>query len=275
MTHTEIRELRDKLEPLSFAIGGIQVKFPFQTDELCLTAFPSTQECLEQMHRLLEPYRKRFLCIDLQLQPDPSLCWKFLQRIDFFHFQAVLVPALRAEIDALLHRAKPDPLYAFVLGVSPEHHGVTIFWNTPDNWSAREAYYAANDHPAHPSTKYNGPDFLCEPLSGNHAVWKPVWDALASHDQACGEFYDLTSGGGIFFNIYENRFRDIAARALREVIPDLEALPRTTDFVAYVQDCVGGGDDLFLALETVPQKRLKEVMPWLFQSTNGDADQKA
>lgn len=266
MTLAEIRELRDRLEPLSYAIGGIQVKFPFKTDDLCLTAFPSTEERRKEMERILEPYRKRFFLIDLQLQPDPSLCHKYLNQIDFFRLKEVLVPALRAEIDALLNRPNPEPLYAFVLGVSPSHHGLTIFWNTPNNWVAREAYYAAGGHPAHLSTKYNGPDFCCEPLAENRAVWGPVWETLEKFDRVCDEFYDATRGGGVFYGIYENRFRATAIHALKEVATDLERLPRTADFVYYVQDYVGAGDDLFLMLETIPEKRLRQVMPWLFST---------
>lgn len=274
MTLSEIRELRDKLEPLSYAIGGIQVKFPFQTDEVCLTAFPSTQDRLEEMRRILEPYRKRFLRIDLQRHADPSLCWRFLQRIDFFHLETALVPALQAEIDELLRRPKSEPLYAFVLGVSPEHHGIAVFWNTPASWAAREAHYAEKGYTADQSTKYNGPDFCCTPLTEAHAVWGPVWETLRVHEKVCGEFYDLTGGEGIFFSIYENRFRATAARALREVMPKLDRLPKIADFVAYVQDYVGGGDDLFLKLETIPEMRLRQVMPWLFLQIDGNPSHK-
>ncbi|RYD71916.1 MAG: DUF4303 domain-containing protein, partial [Verrucomicrobiaceae bacterium] len=248
----------------SYAIGGIQVKFPFQTDELCLTAFPSTEERREKMERILEPYRNRFLRIDLQLEPDSNLCRTFLDKIDFFQLKAALLPALRAEIEAIACRGKPEPLYAFVLGVSPAHESVAVFWNTAKSWSAREEYYASTGHTSHPSTKYNGPDFRCEPLTQTQAVWEPVWEVLGNYDQICGEFYKLTGGGGLFYQNYENRFRATAVHALREVASEFSRIARTDDFVFYVQDYVGNGDDLFLMLETVSEERLRKLMPWLF-----------
>jgi len=266
----EIRDLRDKLEPLSYGIGGIQVKLPFKTDEMCLTAYPSTSDRLSEMQRILEPYQKHFIRIDLPLTPDESLCWQFLDRIDFRKLRSALIPALRAEIEALCNRESAEPLYAFVLGVSPAHHGLEIFWNTFSDWEQRVADYESSGSKAHLSTKYNGPDFDGTTLSHAHPAWKEVWAILQQQENISSEFFNLTGGGGLFFHIYESRFRSTAAQALREVRADFDRLPRTSDFVAYVQDYVGGGDPLFLALETVPEDALMVVMPWLFPSLHND-----
>jgi len=267
MNLDDLRALRDKLEPHSYGIGGIQVKIPFGTDDLCLTVYPSTDEKQRAVEEILEPYRDKFLRIDILRSYDPSLAHSYLDRIDFFALKDSMARVIEAQIRRIVSDYDGEPFYAFVVGISPAHYSFDTSVNTESAWATRKAYYLEKGSGVDTGLKFWSPEFTAEYPRAEEDTFDDLYAILGQMEEVSDEYYSLTQETTSFYQLVERRFTQMATHALKANFEALEGLRKTEDFVAYVQDYTGSGDDIYTELETVPLRRLKEMYPEAFART--------
>jgi hypothetical protein len=184
MNLTDLHALRDKLEPYSYGIGGIQVKLPFGTDDLCLTAYPSTEEKHRKIEEILEPYKDKFLRIDILRSPDPSLKLQFLNRIDFLRLSDLMANVIGEEVRAICADPPANRIYAFAVGISPAHCSMDLRANSEEEWLKRKAYYV-------------------ETGSSISDDCKPLFDSLPKAEHFAAYVQDYTGSGDDAFSALE------------------------------------------------------------------------
>jgi len=269
MNLTDLRALRDKLEPYSYGIGGIQVKLPFGTDDLCLTAYPSTEEKHRKIEEILEPYKDKFLRIDILRSPDPSLEHQFLSRIDFLRLSDLMAHVIGEEVRAICADPPADRIYAFAVGISPAHYSMDLRANSEEEWLKRKAYYAETGSSISDDCKYWSPEFTLEHPHADGSAWDELYELLGDIEGITSEYYDLTHGDGQLFATIERRYTQMAIHALKRHLPLFDSLPKAEHFAAYVQDYTGSGDDAYSALETVPLDTVRVMYSSAFPNSNG------
>lgn len=258
MKMDRLREIVDELS--EFATGErAQITFIAGTEKLWLSVLSSTDQRYKKIQELVANYENEFIRIEHHRTPDSSLDWAYLDKINFLELSRKMAAGLQADIECLIENPPSDPIYAFVVGISPEHYSMEVRVNSSSKWDATKTSYEESDIEITSSTKYWAPNFDLNCKLADITHWQPVYDLLQNVEKITREHFDLTNGSANFTSIYTRRFTQMAVLALKQNIHLFRKLEVTKDFVCYVQDYVGNGDDFYTALETVPLDRAMEM----------------
>lgn len=261
-----MKRLREITETLGEHTSGqrIEITLHKTTEKLGLSMVSPNAEKHAKLQELLVDYKDEFLRIDHHRVPDSTIDWQFLNQIDFLDLSNKMATGIEADINALIETPPGDPIYAFVVGISPDHRSLETSANSESAWNTHKANYEKSGISTDGATKYTVPEFTLEHAHADKQHWDPLYEALAKVEKVTDKYYDLTDGVGGFFTIFSYRFTQMAILALKQKMHLFENVSTTANFITYVQDYVGNGDDAYTALETVPLERVREMFPHSF-----------
>jgi len=258
MKMERLREITEKLGAHSHG-ERINITFLAGTDKLWLSVMSSSEEKFEKIQSIIDGYSEEFLVIEHHRIPDPRLDWEYLNQVDFYNLYELMVLGIEADIKTLISNPPPHPIYAFVVGTSPEHYSMESFANTEQEWMARKKSYEKSGSSIDDSAKYWSPEFGLSHTFAGIEPWRPMYEALELIEKVASEHYDKTQGNGSFNTIYETRFTKLAVQALKANMYLFNDVSTTEDFVSYIQDPTGNGDEIYAMMETVPIGRVREI----------------
>ncbi|MDC0435232.1 DUF4303 domain-containing protein [bacterium] len=259
----DIKRLREITQTLGDHTSGQRVDITFHktTERLGLSVTSPNAERYEKLQVLLDDYKDEFIMIENYRVTDSTLDWQFIQKIDFLDLCSKMAEGIKAEIEALIQTPPADPIYAFVVGISPDHMSLETSANSESAWQSHNKHNDSSGISSEGAGKYFVPEFTLEHARAGKKPWDPLYETLEKIQKISEEYYELTGGIGRFHQFFDRRFTQMAVHALKQNMHLFKQVSTTQEFVAYVQDYVGNGDDAFTALETVPVERVREMFP--------------
>jgi hypothetical protein len=240
-----------------------------------LTVYLKDESSRKVCEELLSDYRGLFSVIHIACHDEASL--QYFNQIDFFRFRKAVSRYIQAVINVIKHWEPTDPIYVFVMAIYPGDCQVGYTINTESAWASKlkrneDACKATGSDFVMPS-KYCCAEFTTKYPEPDPNANKELQDYCDSMNDLRSQYYDIanTNSTNDEFSLnFERRFTQMVVQALRENLSELERLPVTNDFVAYVEDYTGGGDGIYTMMETVPLSRLEVLVPDYFPKQEFD-----
>lgn len=262
MTLDDIYRIRDDLMQVA---NKIDLGFQHGIDGVTLTAYAGTMESYLKLKELLKAHELHFLWVQAVLIDDGALTWKYIRRMDFFGFRDSISRWLKCQITSLASQGNLNPLYAFVLQAELGEFMLSVRVNTEEEWSKRKEHYAELGISAETELKYWPPEFGVEVDDPATTERDELWARSITLSELAREHYELTFGNRDFVCISDALFVQMAVHALKDSIRELDLLPRTKDFVYYVE-ATGSDLGFYAKMETIPMKQFRDIFPRLFQT---------
>lgn len=258
----KIERLREIMETLNTQaqVDRMNVTFMAGTDKLQLAVGCNTQDRYEKAGEILTEIKNEFALIENYRIYNSGLDMSFLDQIDFIDLYNKIAYGIEADIKALIANPPLDPIYAFTVGLSPEHYSIENNANTEVEWKKYKEKLEGSKSDATMSSKYWAPHFSLNHELANFEFWSPLYEAFEHVQTIASKHFELTGGRSQFFTQwYTSRLLQMTIHALKKKLHLFEEVRTTDDFVAYVQDPVGNGDELFTAMETMSFERAAEI----------------
>ncbi|MCH2174572.1 MAG: DUF4303 domain-containing protein, partial [Lentisphaeria bacterium] len=198
---------------------------------------------------------------------------KEIKNLKIGSYKKTLKKYLTAVINHIKKEQSNDELYAFVVGFSPDHHDISVHWNSEKAFSKRIKEYQ-NKYPKYnkpeniESVKYSSGDFS---FSTNETKIKEVdelYEILIAHQQLTEKLYK--KHGEKFILVFPKIYKELMTNATISVIQDLKneikSLNTSEDFIYYMQYWDEAEFDQFNALQkTVSDEKIKKLMSHEFK----------
>lgn len=238
---------------LAIGKSTVQLNFFRTSDEPRLSILARSEEEYKKYEEFLAGLSEKNLHIKLGREETYETRSKFTSQIDYLDLCDRMFMGIRTDIQSLIDNPPDDPIYVFIVAISPDHNNMETFLNTQ----------SMGDSGSSPDRVYESID--CMPLIYSKEM-KETW---AQYREAVSVIEEVRREESKYMNTdytfrtfrydYMRKFTQMAVLALRRNLPLLDQLNKTDDFVAFVEDFVGSQDNFHLALETVPFERVKEI----------------